>query len=55
MAQQKALFIESKQGPWKVGERPVPTPDKGEVVVKIHSTGRPMYCDVFLVSNEVLN
>jgi hypothetical protein len=40
MVQQQALFISSKQGPWKVEERPVPNPSKGEVLVKIHSTGR---------------
>jgi len=38
MVQQKAIFITENQGPWKVGERPVPKPGKGEVLVKILST-----------------
>jgi len=34
---QKALFIESKQGPWKIDQRPIPKPGKGEVLVKIQA------------------
>lgn len=35
---QKALFLESKQGKFVVGERDVPKPGKGQLLVKIHST-----------------
>ena len=38
MASQKALFLSGVNGTWSVGERPVPKPGPGEVVVKIHST-----------------
>lgn len=34
---QKALFLESKQGRFIVGERNVPKPDKGQLLVKIHT------------------
>ncbi|KAJ7675277.1 chaperonin 10-like protein [Mycena rosella] len=36
---QKALLIESKQGPFVLGTRPIPTPGAGEVVVKVHAAG----------------
>lgn len=38
MASQQALFITSKQGPWRVEGRPVPAPGKGDLLVKIHAT-----------------
>jgi len=34
---QKALFLESKQGRFVVGERDVPKPSKGQLLVKIHA------------------
>lgn len=34
---QKALFLESKQGRFVVGERDVPMPSKGQLLVKIHA------------------
>lgn len=34
---QKALFLESKQGKLAVGERDVPKPGKGQLLVKIHA------------------
>jgi NADPH:quinone reductase-like Zn-dependent oxidoreductase len=34
---QKALFLESKQGRFVVGERDVPEPSKGQLLVKIHA------------------
>ena len=34
---QKALFLESKQGRFVVGERDVPRPSKGQLLVKIHA------------------
>jgi len=37
MSQQKALFLTAKNGDWKVEERPIGKPGKGEVLIKIHS------------------
>ncbi|KAI0351756.1 GroES-like protein [Trametes cingulata] len=34
---QKALYLPQKQGQWKLGEFPVPTPGPGEVLVKVIS------------------
>lgn len=34
---QKALFLESKQGAFVVGERNVPKPDKDQFLVKLHA------------------
>ncbi|KAF9025338.1 GroES-like protein [Hymenopellis radicata] len=39
MATQQALFIESKQGPFVLGTREIPTPPKDEVLIKITATG----------------
>ncbi|KAJ6576890.1 chaperonin 10-like protein [Mycena vulgaris] len=36
---QKALIIESKQGPFVLGTRPIPTPGAGDLLVKIHAAG----------------
>lgn len=38
MAEQKALFLESQGGEWKVGSRDVQKPKAGEILVKIHAT-----------------
>ncbi|KAI5988295.1 chaperonin 10-like protein [Pisolithus marmoratus] len=38
MQQQKALFLESKQGQLVVRQRPVPTPGPGQLLVKIYAT-----------------
>ncbi|KAJ6576889.1 chaperonin 10-like protein [Mycena vulgaris] len=36
---QKALLLESKQGPFVLGTRPIPTPGAGDLLVKIHAAG----------------
>ncbi|KIJ60387.1 hypothetical protein HYDPIDRAFT_170285 [Hydnomerulius pinastri MD-312] len=36
--QQKALFLQSKQGKFAVGQRNIPKPGQGQLLVKIHST-----------------
>ncbi|KAF8843795.1 GroES-like protein [Paxillus ammoniavirescens] len=36
--QQKALFLESKQGKFVVGHRDIPSPGKGQLLIKIYST-----------------
>ncbi|KAG5637959.1 hypothetical protein H0H81_002487 [Sphagnurus paluster] len=36
---QKALFIESKHGPFKVSERDIPTPGPGQLLVRIEAVG----------------
>ncbi|KZT34760.1 medium-chain dehydrogenase/reductase like protein [Sistotremastrum suecicum HHB10207 ss-3] len=38
MSTQKALIIPAKQAPFEVQDRPVPTPGKGEILVKILAT-----------------
>ncbi len=38
MATQQALFIESKQGPFVLGTRDIPTPPKDEVLIKVIAT-----------------
>jgi len=35
--QQKALFLQSKQGQFAVGSRSIPKPGRGELLVKIYS------------------
>ncbi len=37
--QQKSLFVEEKQGPFVVRSNDVPTPAKGEVLIKIAAAG----------------
>lgn len=39
MSQQKALFLQAKQGNFEVVETTIPKPGSGEILVKIHSTG----------------
>ena len=34
----QALFIQSKQGPFVLGTRDVPTPPPGEVLIKVQAT-----------------
>jgi len=38
MSQQKALFLESKQGEWVVRTKAIQKPQAGELLVKIHAT-----------------
>ncbi|KAF8554453.1 GroES-like protein [Imleria badia] len=38
LQKQKALFLESKQGRFVVGDHHVPKPSKGQLLVKIHTT-----------------
>lgn len=38
MQQQKALFLESKQGQFVVRQRPVPAPGPGQLLVKVYAT-----------------
>ncbi|KZT00562.1 GroES-like protein [Laetiporus sulphureus 93-53] len=38
MAQQKALLLASKQGPFAVGTVPIPKPGRGEILVRIQAT-----------------
>ncbi|EIW83024.1 GroES-like protein [Coniophora puteana RWD-64-598 SS2] len=38
MAKQQALFIETKQGPFVVDQRDIPTPGPGEVLIKEYAT-----------------
>jgi NADPH:quinone reductase-like Zn-dependent oxidoreductase len=38
MPQQKALFLSGINGTWSIGERAIPKPGPGELLVKIHST-----------------
>ena len=35
---QKALFLLAPRGDWAVGPNPVPTPEKGEVIVRIEGS-----------------
>lgn len=35
---QKALFLESKLGRFVIGERDIPKPSRGQLLVKIHTT-----------------
>ncbi|KAK1235924.1 hypothetical protein PQX77_000834 [Marasmius sp. AFHP31] len=39
MSEQKALLLTSKKGPLVVGNRPIPKPGKGEVLVKVKAAG----------------
>ncbi|KZT00561.1 GroES-like protein [Laetiporus sulphureus 93-53] len=39
MAQQKALLLMSKQGPFAVGTVPIPKPGPGEILVRVDATG----------------
>lgn len=36
--QQKALWLKSKQGSFEVGDKDIPKPGPGEILVKIHAT-----------------
>jgi len=35
---QKALLLEAKQGQFIVGQRPIPTPGVGQLLVKVYAT-----------------
>ncbi|KAI6033356.1 chaperonin 10-like protein [Pisolithus marmoratus] len=39
MQLQKALFLESKKGQFVVGQREIPTPGSGQLLVKVYATG----------------